>query len=205
MFTLSSHHPFKIPEQYKKKFNGADLPLKNSIRYADHALKKFFEKARKASWFENTWFILTADHTSIPQEQFYRKRVGSYRVPIAFYHPKKEGKKKKGIIQHTDIMPSVLHLSNYEGDIIRFGYNVFEEENRYAFGYINNNYHIIDNRYIVGFDGKEVKAIFDYKNDPHLQENLVKKGIQKPKMEKTLKSVIQQFNDRLISNNLVLR
>ena len=205
MFTLSSHHPFKIPEQYKNKFNGADLPLKNSIRYADHALKKFFEKARKASWFENTWFILTADHTSIPHEQFYRKRVGSYRVPIAFYHPKKEGKRMKGIIQHTDIMPSVLHLSNYEGDIIRFGYNVFEEENRYAFGYINNTYHIIDNRYIVGFDGKEVKAIFDYKNDPLLQENLVKKGVEKPEMLKTLKSVIQQFNDRLISNNLVLR
>ena len=64
LFTLSSHHPYKIPDKYVNQFPEGTLPLHQSIAYADFSLKRFFETALKMSWFSNTLFVITADHTS---------------------------------------------------------------------------------------------------------------------------------------------
>jgi phosphoglycerol transferase MdoB-like AlkP superfamily enzyme len=205
MFTLSSHHPFTIPAEYKDVFTEGKRPIHNSIRYTDFALKRFFDKAREMDWFQNTWFVITADHTTITQDPFYLNRVGGYRVPIAFYHPQKSPAEIPGVAQHTDIMPSVLRLTGYEGDFVSFGYNVFEEENRYAFGYLNNTYHIIDEKYLLEFDGEKTIGIYDIEEDSQLGINLLEAGLKLPQMEATLKSVIQQFNSRMINNNLTVQ
>ena len=42
LFSVSSHHPFKIPEKYKGKFKKGPLEIHEPIGYTDFALKKFF-------------------------------------------------------------------------------------------------------------------------------------------------------------------
>ena len=63
VFTLSSHHPFTIPQQYIGLFPKGDIPMHECVAYTDFALKRFFNEAKKSSWYENTIFIITADHT----------------------------------------------------------------------------------------------------------------------------------------------
>ncbi|MBC8084561.1 MAG: LTA synthase family protein, partial [Hymenobacter sp.] len=64
VFTLSSHEPFTVPAQYQGKFPAGTQPIHPTIAYADLALRRFFRAARQAPWYQNTLFVLTADHTS---------------------------------------------------------------------------------------------------------------------------------------------
>ena len=77
VFTLSSHHPYKVPGKYKNKFRKGPLEIQQTIMYTDYALKKFFEKASTMPWFQNTIFVITADHTSEAWQAFYKNRVGA--------------------------------------------------------------------------------------------------------------------------------
>ena len=61
VFTLSSHHPFRVPDPYKEVYKEEEMPIHKVIRYTDNALRKFFESAKKEPWFENTIFAITSD------------------------------------------------------------------------------------------------------------------------------------------------
>ena len=57
LFTLSSHHPFNVPERYKDRWpDDAEVPMYKCVSYTDNALKEFFEKAKSATWYDNTVF-----------------------------------------------------------------------------------------------------------------------------------------------------
>ncbi|MDY6248095.1 MAG: LTA synthase family protein, partial [Prevotella sp.] len=107
VFTLSSHHPFRVPEPYKDAFKEEEMPIHKVIRYADHALRKFFASARRESWFQNTIFIITADHTNMSNYAEYKTDLGGFCVPIIFYDPSGEMGigMQDAIAQQTDIMP----------------------------------------------------------------------------------------------------
>ena len=63
IFTLSSHHPYTIPEGFKNQFPKGELEIHESMGYSDKSLEMFFDYAKKQDWYENTLFIITADHT----------------------------------------------------------------------------------------------------------------------------------------------
>ena len=57
IYTLSSHHPFNVPEQYKNTLPDGPLPIHKTIAYTDLALKKFFTTISNSSWYNNSVFI----------------------------------------------------------------------------------------------------------------------------------------------------
>ncbi|MBN1413685.1 MAG: sulfatase-like hydrolase/transferase, partial [Bacteroidales bacterium] len=63
ILTLSSHHPFNLPEKYQGKFKSGRQPgICEAISYADYSLQRFFEQVSSYKWFTNTLFVITADH-----------------------------------------------------------------------------------------------------------------------------------------------
>lgn len=63
LLTLSTHEPFEVP--VKTPFdNGSDMPLKfrKAAYYADQCLGDYFRKAKQEKWYDNTLFVLVADH-----------------------------------------------------------------------------------------------------------------------------------------------
>lgn len=62
LLTLSTHEPFEVP--IKSPFTGEDVPSKfrHSAYYTDKCLGDYFRKAKQEKWFDNTIFILVADH-----------------------------------------------------------------------------------------------------------------------------------------------
>ncbi len=113
LFTLSSHHPYNIPPKYKDKFPKGKLQIEESIAYTDYALRQFFATASKQAWYSNTLFVITADHTSEADHDFYKTRAGMYSVPVVFYKPGTQltGRETQPV-QQTDIMPSVLQYTS---------------------------------------------------------------------------------------------
>ena len=84
VFTVSSHHPFKVPEQYKDRFPKGPAPILEVIGYTDNALRKFFSQASLQPWFRNTLFVLTADHTNESVRKEFQNNYGSFCIPIIF-------------------------------------------------------------------------------------------------------------------------
>ncbi len=87
IFTLSSHHPYTSPKPYQGTLPGDPGTVQHTIAYTDIALRKFFESAAKKPWFENTVFVITGDHTSHSDKEYFYSQSGHYEVPVLIYSP----------------------------------------------------------------------------------------------------------------------
>ncbi len=208
IFTLSSHHPYTIPEQYQDHFLNASSRLEESISYTDMALSGFFSKASNMDWFQNTVFIITADHTSESNEDpLYRTNLGNYAIPLAFYVPngrlKGEG---QFTAQQADIMPSLLALLGFNKPFVAFGANLFDTTARhFAINYNNNIYQLVEDDYILHFNGNQSLALFHMPDDPFMEVNLIRREDSVRNHKETfVKAIIQQYNSRLINNKLIV-
>jgi len=208
IFTLSSHHPYSIPPQYNGLFRKGNLPIQQAVMYSDYALRKFFKTASKMPWYNNTLFVISADHTSEAWLPQYRNRVGEFRIPILFFKPGSDLKGiKDKVVQQTDILPSVLDYLHYKGKFVAFGHSVFDSTaTRFNVTFLNDSYQIIRGDYAMQFDGKSIRALYNYKSDPLLKLNLLQNEPNRSKeMESFLKAVIQQYNNRMINNKLTAK
>jgi phosphoglycerol transferase MdoB-like AlkP superfamily enzyme len=205
IFSVSSHHPFKVPEKYKGKFRKGKLPVLECISYTDFALREFFAKASKSEWFKNTLFVITADHATVSYHPEYQNAWGDVAIPILLYHPGDTAfaGKDSGIIQQIDIMPSVLSYLHYDKPYVAFGKNVFDSTSlNFAVSY-GGGYRWIEDDYILFFDEKKSKSLYNYKRDRLFHENLLKKQPTiAAKLETHVKAFIQQYNNRLLKNQL---
>jgi len=206
IFSLSSHHPYTIPEKHKGKFRKGNLSIQETIMYTDYSLKKFFETASKMTWFKNTLFVITADHSSLSYYPFYQNRLGTYAIPMLYYQPNSNliGYEKR-ITQQIDIMPTVLNYLNYDKNYVAFGSDAFDSTaSNFSITYLNDVYQLIKDDYMMQFDGENVLALYDIKSDSLLQNNLVNKIKSKNNdLEKFVKAVIQSYNKRMIENDLI--
>lgn len=207
-FSVSSHHPFEIPEEYDGAFRGGPLPIHRCIEYTDHALRKFFQKVSTMPWYRNTLFVITADHTSsnilYPE---YRTGWGFYSIPLIFFKPDNSlADMDRAIAQQTDIMPSVLGYLHYRKPYLAFGRDIFRERTEpVAFNYKDNTYQFFQGEYLLVFDGTRSIGLYNFQKDKLMQENLIK---QLPEtvvlMENKIKAVIQQYNNRMIEDRLTI-
>ncbi|MBP9708564.1 MAG: sulfatase-like hydrolase/transferase [Oligoflexales bacterium] len=62
IFTSSNHGPFEFPDGKIELFDKEKPTVHNAIKYADHALGKFLDSAKQAAYFQNTVFLVLADH-----------------------------------------------------------------------------------------------------------------------------------------------
>ena len=208
-FTASSHHPYNVPDRYQEKYpSEGNLPIYRGIRYSDNALKLFFEKASKQPWFNNTLFVLTADHTNLSEHPDYQSDYGNFRVPVLFYCPSDSlTGTRKAIAQQSDIFPSILGYLGYDKPIISFGQNLFNTPDSltWAATFQNGLYSYYAGDYLLQFDGENETGLFTYKSDPTLKNNL--KGSQpqtEQEMTKKLKALIQQYLEYMTTKSLVV-
>ena len=208
IFTVSSHHPFKVPAKYEGKFKRGPAPILEVVGYTDYALRKLFNEISKSSWFKNTLFVITADHTNESVHKEFQNNFGAYCVPIIFY---KQGSNLRGIkhriAQQIDIMPTVLNYLNYDGEYIAFGNNLLDDSyESFAFNTNGSTYNLYMKDHILEMIDNKPVGLYNYKSDLMLENSLMGKepDIEK-QMEDKLKAIIQTYNSRLIDNNMVVR
>ncbi len=124
IFTLSSHHPYAIPEALRDSFPGGPLPIHRSIQYADWALRRFFERIDTMAWARRTLFVLTADHTGPSEEPYQSMRT--FWVPVAFYIPGKGPLSIDSLGSHIDIVPTILEAIGYPYEVRVWGQSLWQ-------------------------------------------------------------------------------
>ena len=158
------------------------------------------------SWFKNTFFVVTADHASAEiQVPEYNTVWGYFSIPIFFYHPGENGGGlRPEIVQQIDIMPSILGSLHFDKPYVAFGRDIFHDRVKpFAFNYLNNVYQIFRGDYLLQFDGSKSIALFQFKQDKFLKNNLKDMLPDTLRsMEISLKGFIQQYNNRMVDNNL---
>ena len=212
VFTASSHHPYNVPEQYRDSLKDeGSQPIHKCVRYTDMALRRFFERASHEPWYQNTIFVLVADHTNQSSHDVYKTDLGLYSIPIIFFTP--DGSlvpqhDEAVIAQQTDITPTLLHLLGYNKPYLAFGKDLLGYDGdgvlqSWAFNYNAGIYQLVRaDGLLLQFDGTKTTAVYRFKTDPLLKENLVGKLPEQQEMELFLKALIQQYMSRMNENRL---
>lgn len=206
IFTISSHNPFRVPDRYEGKFPKGNRLVHETVAYTDYALKKFFESAKKTDWYENTLFVITADHTSGDDKRdlYYLNPLGSYKIPIMVLDVGNEDFKGENskLMSQIDILPEILQHLNYTGEFISYANIPHQNEGRMVANFNEGLYHFIIDNYYVCFDGQNILKVSDASLDKLLQTEL--KDYPKDFLEKKIKAYIQQFNNRIIKNRTTI-
>ncbi|HOR23986.1 MAG TPA: LTA synthase family protein [Opitutaceae bacterium] len=78
VFTSSNHEPFEFPDGRIELYDREKQTVNNAVKYADHALGEFFRKARASAYWQDTVFLIVADHDN--------RAYGNSLVPINKFH-----------------------------------------------------------------------------------------------------------------------
>ncbi|NUM30788.1 MAG: sulfatase-like hydrolase/transferase [Bacteroidetes bacterium] len=194
VFTLSSHHPYKLPPDYKDSFKTIKKPIHKTIRYVDNCLRDFFKSIENEKWYKNTVFVITADHSAENFTKLYNSNNGKYAVPMLVYNPDKlERDTVNKVIQHIDILPLALKKAGFEGKIFSIGNFYKYKMPKMSFHNEDGIYTAFTDSVFMTFDGKNFKFNNIYNNNiPPIKKQ--------KELEHNLKAVIQNYNYRMIKN-----
>lgn len=207
LFSLTSHHPYAVEDWFEKKYPD-EKPILRAIRYTDYALQQFFEKAKKMDWFDNTLFVITADHKGRGGTKEYRTNVGLYQIPLLFYKPNSiTPKQDPRVIQQIDIMPTVLDYLNNDVPYQSFGTSAFDTiATRYAYTYWNGVYQIIDDNFSYTTRLEKSIGLYQYKIDSLFSYDYKGEKLEELEiLDNQLKAAIQVHHDAMINNKLTNR
>jgi phosphoglycerol transferase MdoB-like AlkP superfamily enzyme len=93
IFTTSNHQPFEFPEHRIELFEQPANTAANAVKYADWAMGRFFETAMASPYWQDTVFLVVADHDS--------RVFGSNLIPVEKF-------RIPGLILGADIKPAVI-------------------------------------------------------------------------------------------------
>ena len=144
VMTTSNHRPYTYPD------GKIDIPSKTGrnggVKYTDYAIGEFIKKAKNKPWFEDTIFVITADHTAGSAGKISLDPT-KYHIPCIIYSPHniKQNEIKK-LASQIDIAPTILGLLNMSYESKFFGHNIISSKNERAFvsnyqqvGYLTNS------------------------------------------------------------------
>ena len=175
---------------FKEPFEGKHHILK-CVEYMDNSLRKFFDEAKKQPWFDNTLFIITADHSGPGLSPEYLDYDGSYRIPLIVYDPQNsKGRVDQRIVQQTDILPSLIDRLEFDDPVIAFGQSIKQQPKGWQVYFGNDFFCMVSNN----------------ANDPSQHDITVlcgKKEYGNPENIRFLKAVVQQYFNRVMNNKLI--
>jgi phosphoglycerol transferase MdoB-like AlkP superfamily enzyme len=124
IMTTSNHRPYTFPAGRVKRPSGSRL---GAVEYTDWSIADFLKRARAKPYFDDTVFVITADHdassagkTSVP--------INRYHIPLWIYAPKYIApRREERLIAQIDIPPTVLGLLNFSYRSRFFGHDLFQQ------------------------------------------------------------------------------
>jgi phosphoglycerol transferase MdoB-like AlkP superfamily enzyme len=166
IMTTSNHKPFT----FRPGLEHLGIPPEHGGRaagvlYADYALGRFLESAESHDWFNDTVFVVAADHGArvYGAEQIPLK---TYEIPLMIYSPKHiEPRRVGALMTQIDLAPTVLGLLGLQYEAPFFGQDALHVPPQHRIALFNHNHDVAiyrDGRIVV-FGLK--KAVDTYRYD----------------------------------------
>ncbi len=219
--TASFHSPYTVPptpgfslkalnEEDQKNYGFINAKEYNSLRYFDFALSRFFQKAKKESYYGNTIFILFGDHgitgdTANIDAAYRAADLGPWHVPLLIHAPGRIAPKTVSLpASQVDIFPTAASLVGQAYENRTLGRDLFDPrfdrnraamisgDARDALRFIQDGYCYVDNRH-------GLHAL--YRLGDEKGENLAKKERERFEQMKTQAQALFETSHYLLYNN----
>lgn len=124
VMTTSNHRPFTYPEGRIDiaSHTGRD----GAVKYTDYSIGRFIKNCAKKDWFQNTIFVIVADHCASSAGKV-ELPVNKYHIPMLIYGPGniQPGRMTK-LMSQIDIGPTLLGMLNFSYTSKFFGFDIFQ-------------------------------------------------------------------------------
>jgi phosphoglycerol transferase MdoB-like AlkP superfamily enzyme len=125
IMTVSNHRPYTFPDG-RIDIPSASQSIAGGVKYTDYAINKFLTDARQKSWFNNTVFVIVADHCSKSAGKTDLP-VNRYHIPCFIYAPALvKPSIEQRLTSQIDLVPTVLGILNLNYNSRFLGYDLFK-------------------------------------------------------------------------------
>ncbi|EPE2681082.1 LTA synthase family protein [Vibrio alginolyticus] len=168
VFTSSNHSPYEYPQGKIEPYDSEHMTRNNAVKYSDYALGTFFEKAKKSSYWDDTIFIVIADHDA--------RVSGANLVPVKHFHipalilgkgiqPRKDDR----IANNIDMPPTLLSLIGVDAKTPMIGRDLTKplarEDERAMMQYDKNFGYLTRDNLVVLSPGEKISTLaYDFKD-----------------------------------------
>lgn len=198
IYSLSSHQPYTIPAEHQGRFPKGKHPIHESVAYTDYALEQFFNTAQASSWYDNTLFIITADHTNHELEKMYKNTLGHLKIPLILFHPKGllPPINQNQLVQQTSIPASILDYLGYPTNgLPKFSHSVLNSNSpEEVLFHAQGNYYLIKPKYYLRFFSEQFK-MYNWQDQELTNQEIPESDKQR------LKAYIQYYNFGMINHD----
>ena len=165
MFSSSNHSPFDIPEGKIKSLKPGEKCVENAVQYADYAIGKFFDEARKLPYYKETVFVVIADH-NIRVYGDDVVPVNMFHIPAVIVGEGIEPMEYSKLVSQPDILATALDYLGKDLEYPILGKSIFSDEKKeMVLMQFNNTYALrVKDKVAVVRPGKPADT-FKYKNN----------------------------------------
>ena len=194
IFTISSHHPFVLPDEWRERLPKGHNSIQPCAAYLDASIEKFFAENSDKEWFDNTIFVFVSDHVSC---DYYAEQTtvspGDFHILGAIYTP--DGSLRGESFEPTsqiDIMPTLLGILDYDAPYFAYGRNALQKsENPLTIVCDNGAYKAFSAEYVYIFTDDALRQVYEI-SDIARSNNLIATHYNAD-IERRIKAYIQHY------------
>ena len=172
IMTTSNHRPYTYPAGKIDIPSGANRS--GAVKYTDYALRQLMTLAKDRPWFDDTVFVLVADHCANSAGKIGLP-IEKYHIPLLIYAPKHIGSGEiDKIASQIDIAPTLLSLLDFRYESWFFGGDILNDA--FIERALIGNYQKLglykENELIILSPGQKVEKMIDPEHDGTIIEKL---------------------------------
>jgi phosphoglycerol transferase MdoB-like AlkP superfamily enzyme len=115
VFSSSNHTPFEFPDGRIELHDAQKQTVHNAVKYADHALGQFLERARTSDYWADTLFLVVADHdTRVYGDELIP--VGKFHIPGVILGADVTARRIDSLVSQIDLAPTLLSLMGIDSE-----------------------------------------------------------------------------------------
>lgn len=123
VFSSSNHSPWEYPDNKIQQYDAEKASRNNAVKYADYALGKFIEKAKQSNYWDDTIFVIVADHDSrVFGEELVP--VSRFHIPMLIFGGAVKAKIDTRVVSQIDLAPTLLSLINLDVQTPMIGHDL---------------------------------------------------------------------------------
>ncbi len=118
LLTISNHPPYIVPDWLPTSTHDPETQI---VEYADWCIGHFLEQARHEAWYDNTIFVILADHGKLVGDMDAELPQSYNHIPCIIFGPGVAPALYDGLATQVDVMPTLLGLLGLDYDFDGFG------------------------------------------------------------------------------------
>lgn len=182
ILTLTNHEPFQLPG--KAHFPGENMENKfrSTAFYTDSSLAAYIQTAKTKSWYQNTLFIVVADHGHrLPKNIYENYDPNRFRIPLILLggalKPEFRGKTVEKLGSQTDIAATLLSQLGVAYDQFKWSHDLLNSATpEFSFFDWDNGFGFANKHQIICFDNIGKTEIYRHNANNTDDHKLLRNG-----------------------------